>query len=117
MRRFAGFAFTLMLFSLCLTGAAIGPRFAAGDGQFRGRLESPHWMGDDRGLGDRSAGDWFVVDYANGGLYEFPAGGGAAIVLGSVTPSASLGGGYQNPVITIDPGNNIYLRPTGTTAS
>ena len=26
------------------------------------------------------------------------------------TPSASLGGGYQNPGIVIDPGNNLYLE-------
>jgi hypothetical protein len=47
------------------------------------------------------------VDWVNGGVYEFPAGGGAAITLVAV---GGLGGNYQNPGIVIDPNNNLYLE-------
>ena len=109
LRRFAGYAFTLMLISMCLTGLATGQGSPLVTASSAAGLSHPTGWGTIEDSAIDQAGDWFVVDYANGGLYEFPASGGAAIVLGSVTPSASLGGGYQNPVITIDPGNNLYL--------
>jgi hypothetical protein len=109
LRRFAGYAFTLMLISMCLTGLASGQGSPLVTASSAAGLSHPTGWGTIEDSAIDQAGDWFVVDYANGGLYEFPANGGAAIVLGSVSPSASLGGGYQNPVITIDPGNNIYI--------
>jgi sugar lactone lactonase YvrE len=109
-RRLAGFAITL-LFCLSFFGKAVGQSTAplvtvssvAG-------LSHPTGWGTIQQTAIDSFGDWFVVDYANGALYEFPAGGGAAVTIAPPSPSASLGGGYQNPGIAIDPDNNIYLE-------
>ncbi len=109
LRRFVGFAFTLMLFSLCLTGLASGQGSPLVTASSAAGLNHPTGWGTIQETAIDQAGDWLVVDYANGALYEFPAGGGAAITLGSATPTASLGGGYQNPVVAVDPGNNLYL--------
>ena len=109
LRRFAGFVFTLMLVGLCLTGSAVGQGSPLVTASSASGLSHPTGWGTIQESAIDHAGDWFVVDYANGALYEFPAGGGAAIVLGSASPTASLGGGYQNPVIFVDPGNNLYV--------
>jgi hypothetical protein len=109
LRRNAGYAFTLMLLSLCLTGLATGQGSPLVTASSAAGLSHPTGWGTIQESALDQAGDWFVVDYANGALYEFPVGGGAAIVIGSASPSASLGGGYQNPVIFIDPGNNLYV--------
>ena len=52
-----------------------------------------------------SFGDLLLVDWANGGLYEYPVGGGAVITL---LPAGSLGG-YANPGIAIGAANDLYL--------
>jgi hypothetical protein len=109
LRRFAGFAFTLMLVGLCLTGAAVGQGSPLVTASSAAGLNHPTGWGTIQDTAIDQAGDWLVVDYANGALYEFPVGGGAAITLAGASPSASLGGGYQNPAIVIDPGNNLYL--------
>ena len=108
-RRVAGFAFTLALFSLCLVGIAAGQGSPLVTASSAAGLSHPTGWGTIQESAIDQAGDWFVVDYANGALYEFPAGGGPAIVIAGASPSASLGGGYQNPVVAIDPGNNLYL--------
>jgi sugar lactone lactonase YvrE len=109
LRRFAGFAFTLMLFSLCLTGLASGQGSPLVTASSAAGLNHPTGWGTIQETALDNAGDWLVVDWANGALYEFPVGGGASITLGAPTPTPSLGGGYQNPVVAIDPGNNLYL--------
>ena len=109
LRRFAGFASALMLVGLCFTGAAVGQGSPLVTASSAAGLSHPTGWGTIQESAVDQAGDWFVVDYANGALYEFPAGGGAAIVIGSASPTASLGGGYQNPVIFVDPGNNLYV--------
>ncbi|MGA8782314.1 MAG: hypothetical protein WB567_16290 [Terracidiphilus sp.] len=109
LRRIAGFAFALMLVSLCLTGAAAGQGSPLVTASAAAGLSHPTGWGTIQETALDQAGDWWVVDYANGGLYEFPVGGGAAISIAPSSPSASLGGGYQNPVVVIDPGNNLYL--------
>ncbi len=106
LRRLAGFAFTLMLFSLCLTGAAAGQGSPLVTASSAVGLSHPTGWGTIQQTAIDSFGDWFVVDYVNGSAYEFPAGGGAAITISGMT---GLGGGYQNPAIAIDPNNNIYL--------
>jgi hypothetical protein len=108
-RRIAGYAFTLMLLSLCLTGLAAGQGSPLVTASSAAGLSHPTGWGTIQESAVDQAGDWFVVDYANGALYEFPAGGGAAIVIAGASPTASLGGGYQNPVIFVDPGNNLYV--------
>jgi hypothetical protein len=106
-RRLAGFGFMLILFSLCLTGAASGQGSPLVTVSSAAGLSHPTGWGTIQQTAIDSFGDWFVVDYANGALYEFPAGGGAPIALSGVD---GLGGGYQNPGIAIDPDNNIYLE-------
>ncbi|HEY1802852.1 MAG TPA: hypothetical protein VGG45_00065 [Terracidiphilus sp.] len=109
-RRFAGFAFTLMLLSTCLTGLAKGQGSPLVTASAAAGLSHPTGWGTILDTALDQAGDWWVVDWPNGALYEFPVGGGPAIVIAGPTPSASLGGGYQNPGVIFDPGNNLYLE-------
>jgi hypothetical protein len=108
-RRFAVFAFTL-LFSLCLLGKAVGqdpaPLVTASSATGLDHKTGSTWGAIQQTAID-SNGDWLVVDTANSAVYEFPAGGGPAVVLAA---PGSLGGGWQNPGIAIDPGNNLYLE-------
>src|SRR3954452_1092845 len=93
-RRFAGIAITL-LFCLCLSGKAAGqgatPLVTASSAT--GLSHPSGWGAIQQSAIDKD-GDWLLVDYANGAVYEFPAGGGAAIV---ISAPKGLGGGYQNP--------------------
>ncbi len=111
LRRFAGTTFTLMLFSLCLTEVAVGqgglPLVTA---SAPAGLTHPTGWGAIVGTAIDANGDWLVVDNGKGAVYEFPAAGGAAITLGAPT---SLNSGYgegANPVVLIDPGNNLYIE-------
>jgi sugar lactone lactonase YvrE len=110
LRRFAGFAFTLMLFSLCLTGLASGQGSPLVTASSAAGLSHPTGWGTILQTAIDSNGDWLVVDYPNGSLYEFPAGGTTASV--ALVQPNSLGseGGYQNPGVLIDPGNNLYVE-------
>lgn len=108
-RRFAGFAI-MLLFCLSFSQKAIGQSAPLVTVSSAAGLSHPTGWGTIQQTAIDSFGDWFVVDYANGALYEFPAGGGAAVTLAAPSPSASLGGGYQNPGIAIDPNNNIFLE-------
>jgi hypothetical protein len=110
LRRFAGFAFTLMLLSTCLTGLAKGQGSPLVTASAAAGLSHPTGWGTILDTAIDQAGDWWVVDWPNGALYEFPVNGGPAIVVAGPTPSASLGGAYQNPGIIFDPGNNLYLE-------
>jgi hypothetical protein len=107
-RRFAGLAFTLMLSSLCLPGQVLSPAppppvtASSSVG-----LSHPTGWGTLQQTAIDKAGDWWVVDWPNGAVYEFPVGGGAAIAISGID---GLGGGYQNPGIAFDPGNNLYLE-------
>ncbi|HKF50171.1 MAG TPA: hypothetical protein VKB38_22610 [Terracidiphilus sp.] len=106
-RRFAGIAISLLM-SLWLCGNASGqnaaPLVTASSAT---GLSHPTGWGAIQQTAIDAAGDWLVVDYVNGSVYEFPAGGGAAIPIGGVK---ALAGGYENPGIAIDPGNNLYLE-------
>src|SRR5579863_9379597 len=102
-RRLAVIAITL-LFCLFLSETALG-QFMSGPvplvtASSATGLSHPSGWGAIQQTAIDASGDWLVVDYANGALYEFPAGGGAAITLSA--PSG-LGGGWQNPGIAIDP--------------
>ena len=110
LRRFAGFAFSLTLLSLCLAGLAKGQGTPLVTASSAAGLSHPTGWGTILDTALDQAGDWWVVDWPNGALYEFPVGGGPAIVVAGATPSASLGGQYTNPGIIFDPGNNLYLE-------
>jgi len=108
LRRLAGFVFTLTLLTLWLPGKAMGqgtPLVTATSAVGLSHPTSPAW-GPIQQTAIDSYGDWVLVDYGNGAVYEFPAGGGAAITL---FPANGLGGGYENPAVAIDPNNNLYL--------
>ncbi|MGB6133436.1 MAG: Ig-like domain repeat protein [Acidobacteriaceae bacterium] len=106
LHQFSGIALALLFLGSFCCGAAeaqttpiVTPSVAQG-------LDHPGGWGLIEQTAIDSYGDWVVVDYANGGVYEFPQGGGAAITL--LAPG-NLGGGYENPAVAIDPGNNLYL--------
>ncbi len=113
LRRIAGFAFTLLLCGFCLMAQAAG-QGSVSPVSATSAAGMPHPTG--WGALQQSAidanGDWLVVDYTNGALYEFPAGGGAAITLAppGATGEAGSMGQYNNPGIAIDPNNNLYLE-------
>ncbi|SPE24002.1 membrane hypothetical protein [Candidatus Sulfotelmatomonas gaucii] len=106
LRRLAGFASALVLLSLCLTGLAAGQGSPLVTVSSAAGMSHPTGWGTLQQTAIDQAGDWLVVDWVNGGVYEFPAGGGSAITL---VAAPGLGGGYENPAILIDPGNNLYL--------
>lgn len=106
LRRLAGFASALVLLSLCLTGSAAGQGAPLVTVSAAAGMSHPTGWGTLQQTAIDQAGDWLVVDLANGAVYEFPAGGGSAKTL---VPVDGLGGGYENPSILIDPANNLYL--------
>lgn len=106
--RITGIAFMLFLclcFGVAAQGQGNSPLVTA---SFASGMSHPSGWGTIQQTALDANGDWLVVDFPNGALYEFPAGGGAAITL---VPPAGLGsiGGYQNPALLIDPANNIYV--------
>lgn len=108
-RRYAGIAVTL-LFCLCLNGRAAGqgaaPPVTASSAV--GLTHTTGWGNIDQTAID-SFGNWVVVDNGGEAVYEFPAGGGAAITL--VAPGGmNTDYGAGNPGILIDPANNLYLE-------
>ncbi len=109
LRRLAGTTFTLMLLSLCLTGVAPGqgglPLVTA---SAPAGLNHPTGWKTIQQTAIDSNGDWLVEEYPDGGLFEFPAGGGAMITLVPLTGLGSTNG-YQNPAIALDPNNNLYV--------
>jgi hypothetical protein len=105
LRRFAGVVFTLLLSGACLcTGAAgqaplVVPSVTSG-------LTHPTGWGTIYQTALDTQGDWLVVDYGKGALYEFPAGGGPMV---TIIPPGGVGGG-NNPGIAIDSNNTLYLE-------
>lgn len=107
LHRFSGCVLTLLLLAFVSIGAGaqttplVTASFATG-------LNHPSGWGTLLQTAMDTYGDWLVVDYPNGALYEFPAGGGPVITL-LPAPSLAGGGGYSNPSIAIDGNNNLYL--------
>ena len=102
--RFFGVALTLLLLGAFCGGAEaqttplVTASFATG-------LNHPSGWGTIAQTAIDSYGDWLVVDFSNGALYEFPHNGGALVTL--IAPGG-VGGG-NNPGVAIDPDNNLYL--------
>jgi hypothetical protein len=112
-RRIAGLGISLLVFSLCLSGVAAGQTVTP-PVTVSAPAGLPHptgWGAIQQTALDQN-GDWLLVDYANGGLYEFPSTGGSAVILGTPAEGANAGalGGYNNPGVMIDPANNLYLE-------
>ena len=77
-------------------------------GSFATSLTAPSGLGGVVQTALDNYGDWLVLDYVNGGLYEYPVGGGAMITL-VPTGTISSKSGYQNPGITFDSQNDLYV--------
>jgi sugar lactone lactonase YvrE len=108
-RWLAGFASTL-LFALCLSVQALGQGTPLVTVSSSTGLSHPTGWGTIVGTAINQNGDWVVVDNSNAAVYEFPAGGGAAITLAAPNSLATGYGNGGNPGVVIDPNNNIYFE-------
>lgn len=120
--RFSGFTLPVVFLAACLCAQAQGQSAPAVIASFAVGANHATATGTIGTLGTvasvatDSFGDVLAVDAENGALYEFPAGGGNAIVLVaagglagnpvSVTTSETI----ATPGIAIDPANNLYIE-------
>ncbi|MFY9853287.1 MAG: NHL repeat-containing protein, partial [Terracidiphilus sp.] len=120
LRRFSGPTLTVLFLSACMyagaqaqTAPAAIASFATGVNHINAAAPTKTIgpLGAIANIATDSAGDVLAVDAANGALYEFPAGGGDAIVL---VPAGGLAGTAVNslvaPGIAIDKANNLYIE-------
>lgn len=109
LRRIAGLASLPLLLGVCLAGEAAGqsstPLVVASAPA--GLNHPTGWQVIQQTAITRN-GDWLVVEYPDGGLFEFPANGGPMVTLVPLTGLGSKNG-YQNPLVLLDPAQNIYL--------
>jgi hypothetical protein len=108
-RRLSAYVLTLLLLCVTLSKGAEGqttPPLVTGS--FATSLTAPTGLGTVEQTVLDSNGDWLVLDYSNGALYEYPVGGGAMITLAA---PGTLGGAasFQSDGITLDSMNNIYV--------
>jgi sugar lactone lactonase YvrE len=117
LRRLAGFASSLLLLSFCLTGAAIGQSPLVTASAPVGLNHPTGWKAIQQTQIDAN-GDWLVEEFPDGGLFEFPANSspncsvsGGPSCVNTLVPLTGLGSnnGYQNPLLLVDPGNNVYV--------
>lgn len=127
--RFSGFTLTVVFLAACLcagaraqTAPAAIASFAAGVNHATAANSSCAssctigTLGTIANLATDSFGDVLAVDAKNGALYEFPAGGGDAIVLVAAgglagTPvNVTVSSAIVTPGIAIDPANNLYIE-------
>ena len=127
--RFSGFTLTVVFLAACLcagaraqTAPAAIASFAAGVNHATAANASCAssctigTLGTIANLATDSFGDVLAVDAKNGALYEFPAGGGEAIVLVAAgglagTPvNVTVSSAIVTPGIAIDPANNLYIE-------
>ncbi len=100
-------ALTLLLFCVFSgTGARSQATTPLVTASFPQSLTAPTGLGQVFQTALDSYGDLLVVDYANGGLYEYPVNGGSVITL------VAAGGlpTYANPGVAIDSNNNLYIE-------
>lgn len=112
LRRLAGAAFVLMLFSLCLLGAAIGQAPPVTATSPAGLVHSaPTAWSTIEDTAIDANGDWLVGEYPHGGLFEFPANGGPMITLVPLggLGEAGTGEGYWKSSIVLDPDQNLFV--------
>jgi len=122
--RFSGFTLPVVFVAACLsagaraqTAPAAIASFAAGVNHTNAATSSTiGTLGTIANLATDSFGDVLAVDAKNGALYEFPAGGGNAIVLvaaGGLTGTpvnVTATNAIVTPGIAIDPANNLYIE-------
>ena len=129
LRRFSGFTLSLVFLAACLSAGAQAQTAPAAVASFAAGVNhatAPNsscassctigTLGTIANLATDSFGDVLAVDAKNGALYEFPAGGGQAIVLVAAgglvgTPvNVTLSSAIATPGIAIDPANNLYIE-------
>lgn len=107
LRRPTAYALTLLLFCVSFgKGAKAQATTPVVTGSFATSLTAPSGLGTVYQTALDSFGDLVVVDYSNGGLYEYPVGSGTPITL----IAAGGVGGYANPGIAIDTNNDLYIE-------
>jgi hypothetical protein len=105
-RRLSAYVLTLLLVCVSLSHRAEAQATTPlVTGSFAPSLMPPSGLGTVYQTALDSYGDLVFVDYANGGVYEYPVNGGAVITL---APAGSLGG-YDNPGLVIGANNDLYL--------
>jgi len=127
--RFSGFTLTVVFLAACLCAGAQAQTAPAAIASFAAGLNhatAPNsscassctigTLGTIANVATDSFGDVLAVDAKNGALYEFPAGGGQAIILVAAgglvgTPvNVTASSAIVTPGIAIDPANNLYIE-------
>ena len=108
LRRLSGYMLTLLLLCVSFNKGAEAQTTPLVTASYATNLAAPSGLGQVVQTALDSHGDWLVMDYSNGALYEYPVGGGAMITL---APPGTVGGvaGFDDPGITLDSMNNIYI--------
>ena len=89
LRRLSAYVLTLLLFCASFSKGAEAQATPIVTGSFATSLTAPSGLGTVVQTALDANGDWLVLDYPNGALYEYPANGGAMITL---APPGTLGG-------------------------
>ncbi len=127
--RFSGFTLTVVLLVACLcagaraqTAPAAIASFAVGENHATAANSNCTssctigTLGTIANLATDSFGDVLAVDAKNGALYEFPAGGGQAIIrvaaggLAGTPVNVTVSSAIVTPGIAIDSSNNLYIE-------
>jgi len=109
LRRLTAYALTLLLFCVSFgKGAKAQATIPVATGSFATSLTAPTGLGTVEQTVLDSNGDWIILDFPNGALYEYPANGGAMITL---APPGTVGSkaGFQSDGIVLDSFNNMYI--------
>ena len=112
-RRFSGFALTFLFLAASFCAGAWAQTTPTAIASFATGLTQPQSFGNIANTATDTFGDWLVVDYTNGALYELPAGGTAFKT--ALVPAGGLAGngsvsGIVTPGIAIDSKNNLYIE-------
>ena len=110
LRRFSGHALILLLFC-AVAGREVEAQTPPVTASVTTTLTTPSDLASGGTLEtnlDRN-GNWIVSDWINGGLYEFPAGGGAPITLAPKGTTAGVSS-YQNNNVVFDTNNNMFMN-------
>lgn len=115
--RFSGLTLTVLFLAACLCAGAHAQTAPAAIASFAVGVNHATSTGTIGGLGSianvatDSFGDLLAVDASNGALYEFPYGGGDAIVLVAAGGlAATAANSIVTPGIAIDSANNLYIE-------
>lgn len=117
--RFSGFTLTVLFLAATLSAGAQSQTAPAAIASFASGVNHTSSAGSIGTLGTiadvatDSFGDLLAVDAANGALYEFPVGGGDAVVLvtaGQLAPVLSDPFSIFTPGVAVDSANNLYIE-------